>query len=65
VGERGGALLEGDRKGSQRATADTASGPQPPDRRQLDAGSAIGVKVARLRSQKRKFRLSVRGGQNG
>src|SRR5216683_6337687 len=45
--------------------ADTASGPQPPDRRQLDAGSAIGVKVARLRSQKRKFRLSVRGGNVG
>ncbi len=40
-----GAVLESGRKGS-RTTAATASGPQPPDRRRVDAGAAIGVKIA-------------------
>jgi hypothetical protein len=46
-----GAVLESGRNGSQRATAATASGPQPPDWRRVDAGVAIGLKIACLQSQ--------------
>ena len=52
-----GAALESGQKGSQRATPTTASGPEPADWRRVDAGAAIGPKVARLQSQKRKFRV--------
>jgi hypothetical protein len=46
-----GAVLESGRNGSQRATAATASGPPPPDWRRVDAGVAIGLKIACLQSQ--------------
>jgi len=35
--------LEGGRNGSQWATAATASGPQPPDWRRVDAGVVSGL----------------------